>query len=457
MRKQKIGRIAAVVVGAGRGVRAGQSAPKQYVELDGQAVLSRTLEALLLVPGIDCVVPVIHPADRSRFADLRRRLGVRLGTPADATRLLDPVDGGRTRQESVFCGLRALRAHGPGAVLVHDAARPLIPRDVVDRVMAGLGAGARAVIPALAVSDTLKRTDGSGHISETVAREGLVLVQTPQGFVFDDILAAHERAAQSGGQSFTDDAAVVEAHGIKVGIVAGSADNLKITTHQDFARARSILRARHAGFEHRTGFGYDIHAFKAGDALRKARAGEQESPASPSAAQGAASLPPQNCVTLGGLHIAHERMLAGHSDADVVVHALCDAIYGALAAGDIGMHFPDNEARWRDVSSHVFARHAAALVAARGGVIVALDVTIICEMPKIAPHREAMRERLSQYFYVPVRRISVKATTNEGLGPVGRGEGIAAHAVASLQIPGQGELDNATAQSDVMQGGGDGC
>jgi 2-C-methyl-D-erythritol 4-phosphate cytidylyltransferase/2-C-methyl-D-erythritol 2,4-cyclodiphosphate synthase len=336
---------------------------------------------------------VIHADDRAAYAAAVAGL--------DPTRLLAPVVGGATRQASVRNGLEALALlkPPPNQVLIQDAARPLVDAATVCRVLDALAAQPGA-IPALAVADTLKRAAADGSIAATVPRAGLWRAQTPQGFHFDAILAAHRAAPH---ESFTDDADLLQATGGRVTLVDGAETMLKVTTMADLATLETMLAAR---LEPRTGYGYDVHAFGPGDQ-----------------------------VTLGGVTIPHERGLVGHSDADVGLHALCDAIYGALAEGDIGRHFPPGETEWRGADSARFLAHAAGRVHARGGVVLHLDLTLVCERPKIGPHRDAMRARIAAIAGIAIDRVAVKATTSERLGFTGREEGIAAHAVATLRLP----------------------
>lgn len=384
--------VVALVVAAGRGARFGAGPPKQYRRLGGEPLLRHSLALFATHPAVARVRAVIHPDDRALYA------AAAAGLP-----LLDPVAGGATRQESVRLGLESLAAlaPAPGRVLIHDAARPLVAAETVSRVLAAL-AGEAGAIPAIPARDTLKRVEG-GRVAATLAREGLWLAQTPQGFRFPEILAAHRRLAGEGG--FTDDAAVAEAAGLAVAVVAGAAENIKVTDEEDLARAERILAAC-ASLEVRTGLGFDVHRFG-----------------------------PGRMVRLCGIEIPFERALLGHSDADVGLHALTDAILGALAAGDIGSHFPPEEDAWRSADSAIFLRHAAGLVAGRGGRILNLDVTLVCERPRIGPHRRAMAERIAAIARVPADAVGVKATTTEGLGFAGRGEGIAAQAVATLALP----------------------
>ncbi|HLB81060.1 MAG TPA: bifunctional 2-C-methyl-D-erythritol 4-phosphate cytidylyltransferase/2-C-methyl-D-erythritol 2,4-cyclodiphosphate synthase [Dongiaceae bacterium] len=381
----------ALIVAAGRAERFGGGVPKQYLPLAGRPVLRHSIETFLAHPAVDAVRAVIQPEHRALYDAATAGLA-----------LLPPVDGGATRQRSVLNGLESLRELAPARVLIHDAARPLVDAPLIGRTLAALDrvAGAVAAVP---VTDTLKRAAGDGRsVAATVQRAGLWRAQTPQGFRYADILAAH-RAARDG--AFTDDAAVAEAAGIAVALVTGSDDNLKVTTAADLERARRLLQG--AAVEWRTGSGFDVHGFGPGDA-----------------------------VMLCGLRVPHERGLVGHSDADVGLHALTDAVLGAIGAGDIGSHFPPGEPEWRGADSARFLAHAAELVAARGGRIVHVDVTLICERPKIGPHRAAMVARIAEILGLESDRVSVKATTTDGLGFAGRGEGIAAQAIATVALPG---------------------
>jgi 2-C-methyl-D-erythritol 4-phosphate cytidylyltransferase/2-C-methyl-D-erythritol 2,4-cyclodiphosphate synthase len=382
----------ALVVAAGRGERAGQGPPKQYRLLGGRSVLAHSLATFLAHPMVNRVVVVIDEAHR----DLYRSLAL-----AD-DKLMTPVRGGSSRQESVRLGLEALDGGAPSRVLVHDAARPFLSPALVDRVAGALDRS-DAVVPVLPVTSTLKRVDANGRVDETVSRDGLFAAETPQGFAFAPILAAHQRAARE-GKRFTDDAAVAEWAGIAVSTVPGEAGNVKLTTEADFADAERRFGAG-AG-EVRVGVGYDIHALGAGYQ-----------------------------VVLGGVAIPHSRGLVGHSDADVVLHALTDAILGAIGDGDIGEHFPPSDPQWKDAASKLFLADAVARVTARGGSVTNLDVTVIAEGPKLAPHREAMRARIAAIAGITPEQVGVKATTSEGLGFIGRSEGIAAHAVATIRLP----------------------
>jgi 2-C-methyl-D-erythritol 4-phosphate cytidylyltransferase/2-C-methyl-D-erythritol 2,4-cyclodiphosphate synthase len=372
----------ALIVAAGRGHRVGGGLPKQYRPLGGIAVLRRTVEAFLAHPRVDAVQVVIHPDDRGLYD------AAVAGLPLAA-----PVPGGATRQASVRLGLEAVAGE---RVLIHDAARPFVSHDVIDRVLDALEIDEGAV-PALAVSDSLRR--GRSHIDGEVERDGLFRVQTPQGFRLEAIRAAHRAASAEA----TDDAAVLRSAGGRVALVEGDERNMKLTTADDFARAEAMIAA---AMTSRTGMGYDVHRFGPGDH-----------------------------VWLCGIPVPHSHGLIGHSDADVGLHALTDAILGAIGEGDIGQHFPPSDPQWKGAASHRFLAHAATLVAARGGRIDHVDVTIIAERPKVGPHRDAMRQRIADILRLPLRVVSVKATTTEGLGFTGRGEGIAAQAVATLRLP----------------------
>lgn len=380
----------ALIVAGGSGQRFGAERPKQYLDLAGKPVLRRTVEAFLGHPQVTGVRVVIDPTWRDAYDAALSGLA-----------LPDPVAGGASRQDSVRNGLEALAADGaPDLVLIHDAARPLIDADTIAAVIAALD-GTPGAIAAVPVADTLKRGSGDA-IAGTVDRDGLWRAQTPQGFRFPAILEAHRAAA---GLSLTDDAAVAERAGLTVALVPSKEDNFKVTTPDDLTRATRAIMSNL--WDVRTGSGFDVHRFTEGD-----------------------------FVTLCGLRVPHSHGLEGHSDADVGLHALTDAILGALAAGDIGSHFPPTDPRWRGADSAKFLRHAADLVAERGGVIAHADVTIICERPKVGPHRAAMADRIAQILGIEVGRVSVKATTTEQLGFTGRREGIAAQAVATIRLPG---------------------
>ena len=370
----------ALIVAAGRGERFGGPAPKQYLAFDGETALGRAAMALRPFMPALCV---IHPDDRARYEAATAGLD-----------LLAPVAGGADRQASVRNGLEALAGDPPRHVLIHDAARPDLPADVVRRVLAALERHDGAA-PGLPVADTLKRVR-DGRSTGTVARDGLWRVQTPQGFRFDALLAAHRQAPPG---AFSDDTALAEAAGLAVAIVEGDARLEKLT------RPGDARRAARAG-DIRTGHGFDVHRLTPGDG-----------------------------VTLCGVRLEHDRALAGHSDADVGMHALTDALLGALADGDIGQHFPPGDPEWSGAASEIFLADARERIAAAGGRILHCDVTLICEAPRIGPHRDAMRARLAAILAIAPARVSVKATTTERLGFTGRGEGIAAQATATVALP----------------------
>ena len=381
--------IAVVVVAAGTGERIG-GGPKQYRLLAGKPVLARTIEAFTRRPDITWVLPVIHPDHQATYTAL----------DLSHAKLLPPVVGASSRQGSVLAGLEALSAKAPNLVLIQDAARPLVDDGVIDGVVAVLG---DAALPVTAVTDTIKRSTDGRTISATEDRRQLFAAQTPQGFAFDKILDAHRRAAAVATE-FSDDAAIAEWAGMTVVLTKGSTRNIKLTHPEDFERAERLLGGK--PMETRTGSGFDVHPFEPGDA-----------------------------VWLGGVRIPHTAKLKGHSDADAALHALTDAIYGALGEGDIGTFFPPSDPQWRGAASSVFLKHAASLVAERGGRIVNLDVTIVCEAPKIAPHVPAMKAAIAEACGIAAGRVAVKATTSEQLGFTGRGEGLMAMATATIELP----------------------
>ena len=390
-------RVAAVIVAAGRGERAGQSieGPKQYRKIGSDAVLTHTVRAFLDCPLIDHVVVVIHKEDDILFAQA-------LGDLADK---VTAVVGGPTRQESTRLGLLALK--DTDHVLIHDGVRPFISADLLERVIFNLTPHT-GVLPVLAVSDTLKAAGHDAMVSATVPRAGLYAAQTPQAFPYLPILTAHNAAFAAGRSDFTDDSAIAEWHGLPVRIVEGSADNTKLTWAKDIEMADDRLSQKQSAFpDVRTGNGYDVHAFEAGDG-----------------------------VWLAGVFIKHNKKLSGHSDADVALHALTDALLATRGAGDIGTHFPPSDPQWKGAASHIFVEHAVKIVRQAGGRIANADITLICEAPKIGPHREAMTTALAKMLGITSDRISIKATTNEQLGFIGREEGIAAIATASVIYPG---------------------
>jgi len=380
--------VVALVVAAGRGSRFGADRPKQYMPLRGRPVLRYSLERFAAHPRVTAVRAVIHPDDEAAYA-----------TAAQGLDLLEPVHGGATRQESVRFGLESVATRPPAAVLIHDGARPFADDALIDRVLDAL-AGHDGAIPAVAVSDTLKRVS-EGRIVETVPRDGLWRAQTPQGFSYTAILEAHRALA---GRKLSDDAALAERAGLDIAAVQGSAENIKVTTQDDMTRAARWLDAAAAV---RTGQGFDVHRFA-------------ETPGP---------------VRLCGVEVPHDRGLVGHSDADVGLHVVVDALLGALAEGDIGSHFPPSDPQWRGADSAVFVRHARALLAERGAEVVNLDVTLICERPKVGPYRAEMAARIADLLGIEPGRVGVKATTTEGLGFTGRREGIAAQAIATLRLP----------------------
>jgi 2-C-methyl-D-erythritol 4-phosphate cytidylyltransferase/2-C-methyl-D-erythritol 2,4-cyclodiphosphate synthase len=391
-----MGMVAAVVVAAGRGQRAGGDVPKQYRKIAGTPVIRPTLSAFSSHPHIDHVQPVIHPDDEDLFR----------AASSGLKNLLQPVSGGATRQSSVHAGLQALQARAPEIVLIHDAARPFLSGALISRAIEAAKTYGAAV-PGVVVADTVKKIDLAAVVTETLDRSQLRMVQTPQAFAFALIADAHQRAAVAGREDFTDDAALAEWAGHRVLMFEGEAGNVKLTTNEDFARAELLSAAALADV--RIGNGFDVHAFVDGDH-----------------------------VMLGGVRIPHRQGVTGHSDADVALHALVDAILGALAEGDIGQHFPPSDPQWRGASSDRFLAFACERVRARGGVIGNLDVTIVCEAPRVSPHRDAMRARIAEIAEISPDRVAVKATTSEKLGFTGRGEGIVAMATATVRLPWSG-------------------
>lgn len=403
--------VAAIIVAAGRGTRFaenGEDLPKQYQPLAGRPILSHTLDAFLKHPGIAHVLTVFNPQDcRVYQASVAATCG------ETANKLLDPVSGGATRQESVRNGLAALQDLDIDHVLIHDAARPFVTAEIIDHVLEKLAQGEPAVLSAVPVFDTLKKQSSAGQGLETVDRTGIWSAQTPQGFDYPAILDGHDRARVAGHTVFTDDTAIAEWMGLPVVLADGDPDNFKITTRADLDRAERRFAMTNPSLKKlatlgdiRMGTGYDVHAFDEGDA-----------------------------VILGGIEIAHDRKLKGHSDADVVLHAITDAILGAIADGDIGAHFPPSDPQWKGAASDKFLIDAIRRVTDLGGMIAHIDATIICEAPKIGPHRDAMRQAIAQICSLPVSRVSVKATTSERLGFTGRKEGIAAMASATVRLP----------------------
>ncbi|EAV44026.1 4-diphosphocytidyl-2C-methyl-D-erythritol synthase [Stappia aggregata IAM 12614] len=411
---------AALVVAAGRGTRlagSGDALPKQYRPLAGRPVLTHTLNALGNHPRICRVVTAIHPDDVSHFSEAAAGVD-----PGCARKIGPAVFGGATRQQSVLAGLKALALEGFDFVLIHDAARPFLPAAVIDRLLERLDAGDEGVLAALPVADTLKKADPTGRSIETVDRTGLWAAQTPQAFSLQRILTAHEKALAAGKTDFTDDTGLAEWDGMTIVLTEGDPAAFKITTAADLRRAEqqaelqmlSTISASplplSALADVRTGIGYDVHAFEDGDA-----------------------------VILGGVAIPHTQKLKGHSDADVVLHAITDATLGAIGDGDIGQHFPPSDPQWKGASSDRFQQDAMRRLSERGGRLAHIDVTIVCEEPKIGPHREEIRASIARVCSVPVSRVSVKATTSERLGFTGRKEGIAALASVTVRLPFQDE------------------
>lgn len=385
---------AAIIVAAGRGLRAGGEKPKQYAEIAGQTVLSRTLAPFLGHPQIAATVVVINPDDRELYERAVDGLSVTAAVP-----------GGATRQASVRAGLEALTGFAPDRVLIHDAARPFAGTGLITRVIAALDhhPGAIAAQP---LSDTLKRSNADGTIGGTIDRAGLWRAQTPQGFHFSDILTAHRKARDAGREDFTDDAAIAEWAGLTVALVEGGSGNVKITTAEDLARGERLLAATASPLICRSGLGFDVHPFAAGDA-----------------------------IWLGGVRIPHTHKLAGHSDADVALHALTDAVLGAIGDSDIGQHFPPSDMRWKGAASILFLEDAVRRVRERNGRIINADITILAEAPRIGPHRPAMQSTIAAALGIAPTDVGIKATTTEELGFVGRREGIAAMAVATVAMP----------------------
>ncbi len=379
-----------LIVAAGAGHRFGGPVPKQYQEIGGMPILRRSLLAFLEHPLIDQVRVVINPQHRDYYDKATQGL-----------ELPPPVDGGVLRQDSVRLGLEALLKNGkPDFVMIHDAARPLIDAATITAVRKALD-NTPGAIAARPLVDTLKRGK-DGCIAETIDRVGLWQAHTPQAFHFDAILAAHRAAA---GENLTDDAAVAEKVGIPVTLVHSNPDNMKITNPDDLGRAARLLG--HNFGDIRTGLGFDVHRLVPGDVIH-----------------------------LCGIAIPHHHTLEGHSDADVALHAVVDALLGTMSAGDIGMHFPPGDPKWKGMNSGHFVRHAVKMINERGGLIAHVDVTLMCEQPKLVPHREAMLNKLAGLLEVERNRVNLKATTTERLGFTGREEGIAAYAIATVRFEG---------------------
>ena len=387
-------KIGIVIVAAGRGERAGspEEGPKQYRIIGGKPVIEHTLSTFLNWPHAAAITVVAHADDAELLAPVLKNIS--------AEDRITVVTGGATRQQSVLAGLQSLNGHDITHVMIHDAVRPFIDAALLDRVGQSMTSGATGVLPAMPVTDTLKRGE-AGLVADTVSRQNLYAAQTPQSFVYEDILNAHMEAASSGRIDFTDDASIAEWAGLAVTLVEGSVDNVKLTLKRDIAMADEKLSSSFPDV--RTGNGYDVHQLEPGDG-----------------------------VTLCGIFIPHDQRLKGHSDADVALHALTDALLATCGAGDIGDHFPPSDPQWKGAASRIFLEHAANVVRGNGGTIMNADVSLIAEAPRIGPHRQAMREMLSETLDISLDRCSVKATTNETIGFVGRREGIAAIATATV-------------------------
>jgi 2-C-methyl-D-erythritol 4-phosphate cytidylyltransferase/2-C-methyl-D-erythritol 2,4-cyclodiphosphate synthase len=385
-------RTAAILVAAGRGLRAGSGGPKQYRVIGGQTVIFRAMEPFCCHPQVFAVQPVLNPDDTAVFNEA-----------VSALRYQPPAHGGATRQASVHAGLEALASVKPDVVLIHDAERPFVSAALISRAIeAALRTG--AAIPAMPIADTVKQVSESGDVEATPERARLRIAQTPQAFRYDVILDAHRRAAREGRRDFTDDAAIAEWAGLTVATFEGDAANMKLTTSEDFVREEARLASLLGDI--RTGTGYDVHAFGDGDHLM-----------------------------ICGVRVPHSRGFLAHSDGDVGLHALVDAILGALADGDIGSHFPPSDPQWKGAASDRFLKYAIDRVTARDGRIANLEVTLICERPKIGPLRDIMRARIAEITGLNISRVAVKATTSERLGFTGREEGIAATACATVRLP----------------------
>jgi 2-C-methyl-D-erythritol 4-phosphate cytidylyltransferase/2-C-methyl-D-erythritol 2,4-cyclodiphosphate synthase len=389
-------RTAAILVAAGRGLRAGAGGPKQYRSIGGQTVIFRAMEPFCRHPEIFAVQPVLNPDDTQMF-----------NAATSGLRHQPPANGGATRQASVHAGLEALAPQKPNIVLIHDAARPFVSPALISRAIEA-ASRTGAAIPAIPVADTIKLIGESGNVEATPERARLRIAQTPQSFRFDVILDAHRRAAREARADFTDDAALAEWAGLTVATFEGDVANMKLTTPEDFVREEARLASQLGDI--RTGTGYDVHAFGDGDHLM-----------------------------ICGIRVPHTRGFLAHSDGDVGLHALVDAILGALADADIGSHFPPSDPQWKGASSDRFLKYAVDRVTARGGRIANLEVTLICERPKIGPLRDTMRARIAEITGVDISRVAVKATTSERLGFTGREEGIAATASATIRLPWSGE------------------
>ena len=387
--------VAAVIVAGGSGLRAGGEKPKQYQLIGGMPVIWWTCRAFLDHPAIDHVQAVIGEGHEKMFAESTAGLKMPL-----------PVIGGSTRQESCRIGIEAVERHGPRKVLIHDAARPFVSESLIADVITWLDRFP-AVVPGMPVAETLKFAPG-GLVSRTVDRSGIWAAQTPQGFGYDQILAAYRKAEAERTQGLTDDASVAEHAGIAISMIPGQTENRKLTTHEDIVIADRDMMGRQLQNlpDIRVGQGIDVHPFEPGEA-----------------------------VTLCGVAIPYSQRLKGHSDADVAMHALTDAILGTIGEGDIGVHFPPSDPQWKGAPSRIFLARAVELLQAKGGLIANADITILAEAPKIAPHVAAMKAFLSPLLHIDPARIAVKATTMEKLGAIGRKEGIMAYATVTVRLP----------------------
>jgi 2-C-methyl-D-erythritol 4-phosphate cytidylyltransferase / 2-C-methyl-D-erythritol 2,4-cyclodiphosphate synthase len=392
--------LAWLIVAGGRGSRMSAGLPKQYRPINSIPIIIHTLRAFLSYSAQSLVQIVIHPDDHELYQQSLTHL-----SESEQQSLLPVVSGGDTRQVSVLRGLQALRHHlKPNAIIgIHDAARPFVSSALLDRLLQNMGA-ADGIIPALKITDTIKAINNDHHITGSADRDHLIRVQTPQIFRFGTILKAHEAAAETHRLDLTDDAAVASLNNLKLATAEGDEQNIKITTEHDLQTAEKIMTSR--CHDIRIGQGFDVHAFC-----------------------------PGSYVCLGGVEIPYHKSLLGHSDADVLMHAITDAIYGACADGDIGSHFPPSDPRWKGASSQIFLRHALKGVRERGGYVAHIDTTIVCEEPKIGPHRDAIRMSLSKITGLRLDQIAVKATTSEKLGFTGRKEGIAVYALATIRLP----------------------
>ena len=380
----------ALVVAAGRGNRFGGEIPKQYVKLNGLSLLTRCLNILGSHPRIKHIRVVIHPDDIELYTEATKGI-----------KLLEPVFGGDQRQESVRLGLESYKDINPKHVLIHDAARPFFTGDIIDALLTSLEDHNLASIPGLLIKDSLKRVKNNTVI-DSVDRTNLWQAQTPQGFNYETIMAAHKATK---GLALTDDAAIAEANGVKVQIIEGSSQNFKVTTCQDLVRGKQLLNLNKENKIIRIGIGTDVHSFK-----------------------------PGKSVTLCGIKIPFNKSLKGHSDADVAMHAITDALLGAVGAGDIGLIFPPSDPKWKNCASEIFLTRAGNEINQRDGNIINIDLTIICEKPKINSYRDKMQNNIAKILEITCDKVNIKATTTEQLGFTGRGEGIAAQAVAGVQI-----------------------